>query len=91
MRLRRAYARHNALANTGQHGIFAGAAHQLVDVGAHCHTGLGYELYTILGHSGYRRGIYYLGVYTHLHGLEHIAACEVDCGSHLKRQRYIGL
>ena len=57
----------------------------------HRYWSLGYHLDTVLGHSRHGRSIDYLRIYRHLHGLEHIAASEVDGSRHLEVQVDIGL
>ena len=90
VRLGRTDGRDDTLAYAGQHGVFAGTTHQLPDVGTHRYAGLGYQLYTVLGHGGNRRGVDYLGVYRHLHSLEHVAAGQVDGRCHLEAQVDVG-
>ena len=68
----------DALADAGDDGFLAGAAHQALDVGAHGHAGLGAQLDTVLGHSGHGGRFNHLGQHAHLHGLEHVAAGQVD-------------
>ena len=84
MALGRADRGDDALAHSGEHGLFAGAADELFDVGTHGHSGLGDELDTVLSHCRYGRGVDNLGVDRHLHGFEHVAAGEVDGGCHLE-------
>ena len=90
MRCGRADRRHDAFAHAGQHGLLAGAADQLLDVGAHRHAGFGDELNAVLGHSGYGGRVDDLGVHRHLHGLEHVAAREVDGRRHLEVEHDVG-
>ena len=91
MRSGRADRRDDTFADTGQYGLLAGAADQLFDVGAHRDAGFGDQLDTVLSHSGYGRGVDYLGIHRHLHGLEHVAARQVDGCGHFEIQHDVGL
>ena len=91
MRRGRADRRNDALADTRQHGLLAGAADQLLDVGAHRDAGLCDQLDAVLGHGGHGRRVDHLGVDRHLHGLEHVAARQVDGRRHLEIQHDVGL
>ena len=91
MRRGRADRRNDALADTRQHGLLAGAADQLLDVGAHRDAGLCDQLDAVLGHGGHGRRVDHLGVDRHLHGLEHVAARQVDGRRHLEVEHDIGL
>ena len=68
----------DALADAGDDGLLAGAAHQAVDVGPHGHPRLGPQLDAVLGDGSNDRGLDHLGIDGHLHGLQHIAAGQVN-------------
>jgi len=77
--------------DAGDDGLLAGAADQLLDVGAHRDAGLCDQLDAVLGHGGHGRRVDHLGVDRHLHGLEHVAARQVDGRRHLEIQHDVGL
>ena len=77
-RRRRADGGDHALADPGDDGLLAGAAHQPVDVGAHGHARDGDELDAVLGHGGDAGRLDHLGDHRHLHRLQHVAPGQVD-------------
>ena len=85
-----AYGGYYAFAYAGQHCVLAGTTHELADIGAHCHAGFRYKLDAVFRHSGNRRCVYHFGIHTHLHGLEHVAAGEVDGGRHFEAEVDVG-
>ena len=87
----------DALADAGDDRLVGGAADQAVEVGADGHLGFDLELNAVLGDAvdrlAARRGVGAgddLGIDAGLHGLEHVAAGQVDGGGSLVRQRDIG-
>ena len=90
VRYGRTNARHDTFAHACQNGVLSGTAYQLVDVGAHRHACLGYELDAVLGNSGYRRCVYHFGVDGSLYGFKNITAGQVDGSSLLEREIYVG-
>ena len=80
----------DAFTHTGQNGLLAGTADELLNVGTHGDTGLGYQLDTVLGHSGHRRRVDNLGVDRCLHSLQHVAASQVDGGGGAEIKVHIG-
>ena len=90
MRSGRADRRHDTFADTCQHGLLAGAADQLFDIGAHRNAGFGDQLNAVLGDGRYGRGVDDLGVHRHLYGLEYVAARKVDGRRHLEVEHDVG-
>ena len=88
--MRRTDRRDDALADTRQHGLLTGTADQLLDIGTHRDARLGDQLDAVLGHGSHGRRVDDLGVHRHLHGLEHVAARQVDGRSHLEIEHDIG-
>ena len=82
---------HDALAHARQDRFLAGAADQLLDIGAYGDARLGDQLDAVLRHGRDGRGVDDLGVNRHLHGLEHVAAGQVDGRGHLEVQGDVGL
>ena len=78
----------DTLADARDDGFLARAADQSVDVGAHGNARLGAQLDAVLGYCGDYRGFDYLRVNAHLHGHQHVAARQVDCGRAGELQRY---
>ena len=85
-----AYGGNYALAYTGDDGLLTCAAYQTVYICPDGDAGLGPKLYAVLGYGRYYRGLYDLGVYAHLHGVEHVAAGEVYGAGALEIKRYAG-
>ena len=81
----------DAFAHAGEDGLLAGAADELLDVGAHGDTGFGDELDAVLGHGGHGGRVDDLGVDGGLHGLQHVAAGEVDGRGGLEVEVHVGL
>ena len=69
---------------------YGGTADQLLDIGTHRDARLGDQLDAVLGHGSHGRRVDDLGVHRHLHGLEHVAARQVDGRSHLEIEHDIG-
>ena len=76
--IRRADGGHNAFANTGDDRLLPGSADEPLDVGANRNAGDGTHLNAVLGDGRDRRRGDDLLVHRYLHGLEYIAAGEVD-------------
>ena len=87
----------DALADAGDDRLVGGPADQPVDVGPDGHLGLHLELDAVLGDAvdrlpalGRVGAVDDLGIDARLHGLEHVAAGQVDRGGPLVRQRDVG-
>ena len=80
----------DTLAHAGDDGFFPGAAYQTLDVGAHGDAGLGPQLDAVLGDGGDHGGLDDLGGNAHLHGLQHVAARQINGGSLFKGHFDIG-
>lgn len=78
VRLRRADGRHDALADTRDDRLFARAADQPFDIRTHGHARLGAKLDAVLRNRGDDRRFDDLRVDAHLHGLQHVAARQID-------------
>ena len=85
------YTGYDTLTYAGENSLLTGTADELLDIGPDSNPGLGYHLDTVLGDSRHGRSVDDLGVDRHLHGLEHIAAGEVDGSRHLEVEVDIGL
>ena len=62
-----------------------------MNVGAHCHAGLGNELDAVLGHSSHRGCVDYLRIHTGLDRLKHIATCQVNGRGLFEAEVNVGL
>ena len=85
MRLGRADRADDALAHAGDDRLFGGPADQLSQVGPHRHPGLDLQLDAVLRHAVERLpaaaaagAVDHLGIDAGLHGLQHVAAGQVD-------------
>ena len=81
----------DTLANAGDDGFLAGAAHQAGDIRAHSDPGLGPQLDAVLCHGGDGRRLDDLGGNAHLHGLQHVASGQVNSAGFLKGHIDVGL
>ena len=92
VRLGRADGADDAFADAGDDRLFGRAADQLVEVRPHGDAGLHLELNAVLGDGVerlaacrvLRRAVDHLGIDARLHGLEHVAAGQVDGGGQLE-------
>ena len=98
VRLGRAQGADDALADAGDDRLFGGPADQLLQVRPHRHPGLDLHLDAVLGDAvegfaaGAPRGaVDHLGIDAGLHGLQHVAAGQVDGGRQLEIQFELGL
>ena len=89
MRIRRADRRNDSLADTRQHGIFARASDQLLDIGANRYAGLGDQLDTVLGHGSHGRRIDHFRIDRHLDRFGHVTAGQIDRGRHAEIERNV--
>ena len=82
---------HDAFANPGNDGLFAGTTDQTIDIGAHCHPRRRLHLNTIFGDGSDQGRVDDLRIHRHLDRFQHITTRQIDRRSPFEGQFDIGL